>query len=112
MSNDNICLRCGEELNHKGDEYGVTLAHISNLKSLVAKIPEEERTEYLISFLLEKTDEDIDKITEYVIHRMNRCTLKTRDCPKCGNRLKTWRAKLCLECGVEFEPLYYRKPKT
>ena len=112
MSNDNICLRCGEELNYKTDEYGVTLAHLTNLKSLVATVPEDEKTQYFISFLLEKTNGNIGVITEYVTHRMNRCTLKTRDCPKCGNRLKTWRAKLCLECGAKFEPLYDRKQKT
>jgi len=95
-------------LNYKADEYGVTLAHLTNLKSSVSKVPEDEKTEYLISFLLEKTNGNIDVITEYVIHRMNRCTIKTRDCPECDNRLKTWRAKLCLECGAEFESLYHR----
>ena len=112
MTKGNICLRCGDELSYKADEYGVTLVHIMKLNSSIGKIPENDKKQYIISFLLEQTNGNINVITEYVTHKMGWCTLKTRDCPECGNTLKTWRAKLCLECGAEFEPLYDRKQKT
>lgn len=32
------------------------------------------------------------------------CNEAKRNCLKCDNQLKTWRAKLCLECGTTFEP--------
>ena len=104
---DNICLRCSETLKFTSDEYGITLPHLSKMKSAWGKNSEEERTtEWLISFLQKESGVDIDIVTEYVTHKMNRCVKKERNCPDCGMKLKTWRAKLCLECGAEFEPLY------
>ena len=109
MSQNNICLQCGEELKYKDEEYGVSLAHLKNIKLDLKEIPEEKRTGYLISVLAQRTEGTIDVITEYVNHKMKRCTPKKRDCPKCGVTLKTWRAKLCLECGEEFESLFLQK---
>ena len=105
LRKSNVCLRCGEKLKFKNDEYGITLKHIMGAKTEIGPISENERTDYLISFFMKRTNKSTELVTEYVTHRMNRCILKERDCPECRNTLKTWRAKLCLECGAEFEPL-------
>lgn len=104
MNRDRICLRCGEELKFKTEGYGVDLHHIMKLNSSVSVIPDEQRADYIKSFLLKQTNSSEEVITEYVMHYMGLCAVKQRNCPECGFTLKTWRAKLCFECGAEFEP--------
>jgi predicted amidophosphoribosyltransferase len=104
-----ICLKCGEELKYTSESIAVPC--LARAKKRWGSLEKASRTtNSLIEILVEESGVSIDAVTEYVNHAMGHgCKKKIRNCPACGNQLRTWRAKMCLECGAEFEPLFPNK---
>ncbi|GAB1263814.1 hypothetical protein NBRC116492_06230 [Aurantivibrio infirmus] len=88
-----ICDRCGELIHRKS----------FSLKNL-HKYDTSSKQAYINSLIkLENVSEEVAiSIAEHGLYEL--CVLKTRSCPVCNSQLKTWRAKMCLNCSAEFEP--------
>jgi len=87
-----ICDRCGELAYRRS-------INITNLH----KYDTSSKTAYINSLSkLENVSLEIAK--SWAEHGLfESCLLKKRNCPACKFELKTWQAKMCLNCGSEFE---------
>jgi hypothetical protein len=88
-----ICDRCGQEVYQRD-------LHIQNL----GQLDTSSKGAYVKSLIeLEGVTEEVAiSWAEHGLFLL--CEKAVRNCPKCSAELKTWRAKLCLSCGAEFEP--------
>ena len=93
LSKKVFCDRCGEKVFPRSIQ-------VEN----IYRYDRSSKPAYIKSLVdLEGVSKEI--ATSWAEHGMFEfCTEKTRDCPGCGCRLKTWQAKLCIKCGENFEP--------
>ena len=88
-----ICSRCGE----KAYEQGMALMSVMNV--------DRNNIDNCIQDLMSLEGVSKEVATDWAVHYMYKtCKEKKRNCPECNLELKTWRAKMCLSCGAEFEP--------
>lgn len=88
-----ICDRCGEKVFRRN-------LHVENL----TKYDTSSKDSY-ISSLMALESVSIDVATSWAEHGLyESCKELIRNCPACGEQLKTWKTKLCLSCGATFEP--------
>lgn len=106
------CHKCDQKLKHC--DFNIALPDLVRMNSRWGKLPRSERNiENLIKIGIDESGGSREEVEEYVKHYMgHNCPKKTRDCPECGKQLKTWRAKMCLECGAEFKPLVSHAKNT
>lgn len=104
----NICKCCGIELKH---DFSFKLRTLMHVQSQWGKLEEKGRTTVrLVNIFIKETGGSREEVQEYVDHQMgHKCAEKIRNCPKCDKRLRSWRAKMCLECGATFTRLMSHK---
>lgn len=95
VTEKSTCLRCGNEVYRRA-------IHIENLSNYDLS----SKQAYIKSLMkYESVSEEV--ATSWAEHGLYElCEEKIRHCPSCQHQLKTWRAKLCLNCGAQFESWY------
>jgi len=86
------CKRCGEKVYKQG----MTLPNIMKV--------DKNSIDNCIQDLMRLEGVTLEIATDWAVHYMYKtCIEKKRNCPECNSELKTWRAKMCLSCGANFE---------
>src|SRR5262245_9684094 len=87
-----VCDTCGQEVFRRS-------IHIENLN----RFDLSSKEAWIRSVMaLESVSEEVAiSWAEHGLYQA--CQLATRNCPACSAQLRTWRAKLCVSCGAEFE---------
>ena len=93
LSEKVICTCCGQEVFKRQN-------HLKNFYKY-----NRQSKDLFVQSLMDLEGASKEVATSWAEHGLfEQCKKATRNCPACGNELKTWRAKLCLACGASFQP--------
>jgi hypothetical protein len=88
-----ICDRCGKEVYRRH-------IHFKN----IFKFNTDSKDDFINSVSIMKSV-SLEVSESWANHGLYElCKEGQRMCPHCGEKLKTWKAKLCLKCGNTFQP--------